>query len=143
GGRYAQVAVITPAADAAAPVPASAQEPAPGALLVSNALPPPSLPASPSASPSARPAAAAAAASASPPRPQDAAPVVRPTPVLVPIQGPLMLEGHYLGDLSGAVDGQGQGEVDAARFLDLIKPLVAPALFEDLRARAGTRERVA
>lgn len=136
GGRYALVAPITPALPASASAPAPAQDTPQSVTLANNVLPPPAIVAT--AAPADTPPAARPS-----PRPQDAAPVVRPTPVLVPIQGPLMLEGRYLGDLSGAVDGQGQGEVDAARFLDLIKPLVGPDLFEDLRGRAGTRERVA
>lgn len=76
-------------------------------------------------------------------RRQDATPVVRPTPVLIPVQGPLMLEGRYLGDLSGAVDAQGDGVVDVARLLDLLKPLVSPGLFQSLEARAGTLEQIA
>lgn len=78
-----------------------------------------------------------------PPPPQDQAPVTRPTPVLVPIQGPLVLEGHYLGDISGAVAGDGDGLVDADRLMDLLEPLVSPDLRDDLNARIAGRERVA
>lgn len=62
--------------------------------------------------------------------------------VLVPISGPLKLEGQYLGDISGAVDAEGRGVVDAARLLDLLKPLMNPALFSQLEARTAGVERV-
>lgn len=74
---------------------------------------------------------------------QDQAPVVRPTPVLVPIQGPLLLDGRYLGDISGAVDGQGEGEVAAHRLLELLEPLFSPDLTDRLRSQTLGRERVA
>ena len=74
---------------------------------------------------------------------QDQAPVTRPTPVLVPIQGPLLLDGHYLGDISGAVDGQGDGDIAAERLLELLTPLVSPDLSDSLRSQTLGRERVA
>lgn len=80
---------------------------------------------------------------AAPKAPQDQAPVTRPTPVLVPIQGPLLLDGRYLGDISGAVDGQGDGLVAADRLLELLEPLVSAPLAESLRAQTLGRERVA
>lgn len=82
-------------------------------------------------------------AGAAPDNPQEQAPVTRPTPVLVPIQGPLLLDGRYLGDISGAVDGQGDGMVAADRLLDLLEPLVSPELAESLRGQTLGREQVA
>lgn len=62
--------------------------------------------------------------------------------VLTPIQGPLKLDGRYLGDISGEVGLDGSGLVDAARLLDLLEPVMAPAGLQALRDRAGGRERV-
>src|SRR5690606_35373881 len=91
GGRYAYVAPI----DRDAPAhplqvgsrPATRTEAPPAPAIVVAALLPP------------------LAASA----PQDQEPAARPTPVLTPIQGPLLLDGRYVGDISGAVDPQGDG----------------------------------
>jgi outer membrane usher protein len=66
----------------------------------------------------------------------------RENPVLIPIQGPLKLEGQYLGDLSGAVDGQGKGVVDAARLLDLLKPLLSADSLAQLEARIAGAEQI-
>ena len=63
--------------------------------------------------------------------------------MLVPIQGPLLLEGRYRGDISGAVAGDGDGLVDAARLMDLLEPLVSLELRDDLSSRIAGRERVA
>lgn len=122
GGRYAYAAAIEihPSPDDRAQPPVPANSPAQAAMAAATG---------PGAGP--------------PPFAQDVAPVARPTPVLVPIQGPLLLQGQYLGDLSGAVDGQGDGIVDAARLLDLLKALVSPELFEALRTRSLGQERVA
>lgn len=62
--------------------------------------------------------------------------------ILTPIQGPLKLDGRYLGDISGEVGLDGSGLVDAARLLDLLEPVMAPAGLQALRDRAGGRERV-
>lgn len=64
-----------------------------------------------------------------------------PTRVLTPIQGPLTLDGRYLGELSGAVDPQGGGVVDARAFLDLVKPVVTPRQLAALQARIGGQDR--
>lgn len=63
--------------------------------------------------------------------------------VLTPIQGPLNLEGRYLGDLSGEVALDGWGRVDAVRLVDLLKPVASPQLLQALRDRIGGRERIA
>lgn len=117
GGRYAVVAAIIDADQGAQAQQAMASSPAAAGALA----------------PVAEPAA---------PAPQDSQ-TARPTPVLVPIQGPLKLEGQYLGDLSGAVDGQGDGVVAADRLLELLKPLLDPRLFADLEARTAGQERIA
>lgn len=64
------------------------------------------------------------------------------TTVLIPIQGPLTLDGKYIGDLSGAVDVSGGGVVDAVRLLDLLKPLLEPGLYGRVRARIAGQERI-
>ncbi|MDO1559636.1 hypothetical protein Q0812_09370 [Brevundimonas sp. 2R-24] len=74
---------------------------------------------------------------------QAQAPVTRPTPVLAPIQGPLLLDRRYLGDISGAVSGDGDGVVDADRLMTLLEPLVSPSLLDDLRSRILGRDRIA
>ena len=74
---------------------------------------------------------------------QEAGPAAgRQARVLTPIQGPLKLDGRYLGDISGEVGLDGSGLVDAARLLDLLEPVMAPAGLQALRDRAGGRERV-
>lgn len=78
----------------------------------------------------------AGAAGASPSEPSS------PPAVLSPIQGPLMLDGRYLGDLQGAVDLKGDGVVDARRLLELLDPLISRALGETLRSRIGAQQRV-
>jgi len=128
GGRYAYAVEIEPAPQA------RPAEPAPLAIAALTATPELALP----------PGLAAAVAPVAPaPVAQEAAQAARPTPVLVPIQGPFLLEGKYLGDLSGAVDGQGEGVVDATRLLDLLKPLVGPDVFEALSAVSAGKEQVA
>ncbi len=117
GGRYAHVVPISRGPPSAM---AKASVPPPAALPVDVSTP-----------------------SAAPEAPQDQAPVTRSTPVLVPIQGPLLLDGRYLGDISGAVDGQGDGLVAADRLLELLEPLVSPDLAESLRSQTLGRERVA
>jgi hypothetical protein len=74
---------------------------------------------------------------------QDVEPSPRPTPILVPIQGPLNLEGRYLGDLSGAVDPQGAGVVDTTRLLELLKPVINTELFDILSTLSAGQERIA
>ena len=64
------------------------------------------------------------------------------TKVLTPIQGPVTLDGKYLGDLSGAVDADGNGDVDAVRLLEIIKPLLDKDLLEQVQTRVAGRERV-
>lgn len=61
--------------------------------------------------------------------------------VLTPVQGPLLLDGRYLGDLSGAVDREGRGEVDTARLLDLTRPVLGGPAREALVARIAGRTR--
>ena len=73
---------------------------------------------------------------------QDETPSARPTPVLSPLQGPLTLEGKYLGDVSGEVDAQGGGLVDAAGLMDLLAPLLAPAVRQALVARIAAQSKV-
>ncbi len=92
---------------------------------------------------------AAGAASSVPPAldaaaggPQDQAPSARPTPVLSPIQGPLTLDGRYLGDLAGEVDLQGQGLVDAEGLMDLLGPSLAPAQRDRLKTIIASQKRV-
>lgn len=139
-GRYAEVVLITGAdrsrdarqelatsavsapASAPAPVPPPASAPAPGPVPMPVPEPAP-------------------ASNPNPAAPQQT--TARPTPVLAPIQGPLKLEGQYLGDLSGAVDAQGDGVVDADRLLELLKPLLSPQLFAELEARTAGQERIA
>lgn len=73
---------------------------------------------------------------------QEAGPAAgRQARILTPIQGPLKLDGRYLGDISGEVGLDGSGLVDAARLLDLLEPVMAPAGLQALRDRAGGRER--
>lgn len=61
--------------------------------------------------------------------------------VMTPVQGPLLLDGRYLGDLSGAVNPRGDGEVDTARLLDLTKPLLGEPAREALVGRIAGRPR--
>lgn len=92
---------------------------------------------------------AVGAASAVPPAPdaasdvlQDQTPSVRPTPVLTPVQGPLTLDGRYLGDISGEVDMQGEGMVDAVGLMDLLGPQLSPTLREILKTRIASQPKV-
>jgi outer membrane usher protein len=78
---------------------------------------------------------------ASPPI-QDQSPSVRPSSVFTPIQGPLTLDGKYLGDISGSVDAQGQGLVDATALLDLLRPQIGSELFTTLSGRIATQTKV-
>lgn len=87
--------------------------------------------------------ATAAASTAGGPRDDPQDPPTRPNSILTPIQGPLILEGQYLGDLSGAVDGQGDGVVDAARLMNLLTPLLSPALLAQLEGRIAGVEQIA
>lgn len=73
---------------------------------------------------------------------QDQIPSARPTPVLTPIQGPLTLDGRYLGDVSGLVDSQGEGVIDAKGLMDLLGPQVSPAVLEALRGRIAAQSKV-
>lgn len=73
---------------------------------------------------------------------QDQTPSARPTPVLTPIQGPLTLDGKYLGDVSGLVDPQGEGVVDAKGLMDLLGPQLAPSLLEALKGRIAAQSKV-
>jgi outer membrane usher protein len=73
---------------------------------------------------------------------QDEAPTARPTPVLTPIQGPLTLDGVYLGDISGEVDMQGEGVVDAVALMDLLGPKVSPGVRDRLKAIIASQRRV-
>lgn len=73
---------------------------------------------------------------------QDQSPAVRPSSVFTPIQGPLTLDGKYLGDISGAVDSQGQGLVDARALLDLLRPQVGSDLLTTLSGRIATQTKV-
>lgn len=67
----------------------------------------------------------------------------RQAQVLTPIQGPLNLEGRYLGDISGEVGLEGQGVIDAARLVGLIEGVVSSDLLQSLKDRIGGREKVA
>jgi outer membrane usher protein len=62
--------------------------------------------------------------------------------VLTPIQGPLKLDGRYLGDISGEVGLDGSGLVDAARLLGLLEPIMDPVELQALRDRTGGQEKV-
>lgn len=74
---------------------------------------------------------------------QEAGPATgRQARVLTPIQGPLKLDGRYLGDISGEVGLDGSGLVDAARLLALLEPVMDPAGLQALRDKAGGRDRV-
>jgi len=74
--------------------------------------------------------------------PQDEAPSARPTPVLTPIQGPLTLDGVYLGDVSGEVDMQGEGVIDAVALMDLLGSKVSPGVRDRLKAVIASQRRV-
>ncbi len=74
---------------------------------------------------------------------QDQSPSTRPTPVLNPIQGPLTLDGKYLGDVSGEVDAQGEGLIDASALMDLLGPQLSPAMRETLSSRIAAQAKVA
>ncbi|MGH7021769.1 MAG: hypothetical protein ACREEY_17965, partial [Brevundimonas sp.] len=73
---------------------------------------------------------------------QDEAPTARPTPVLTPIQGPLTLDGVYLGDISGEVDMQGEGVVDAVALMDLLGGKLSPSVRDRLKAVIASQRRV-
>ena len=73
---------------------------------------------------------------------QDQTPSARPMPVLSPIQGPLTLEGKYLGDISGEVGAQGEGLVDAAGLMDLLGAQLAPSVREALTGRIAAQSKV-
>lgn len=141
GGRYAYaVPIERPAMEAAASArPASAS--APPAILLPADL-------TPAAAPLAMAAVATAAASPPPAPPPANGGRAGQVPTgqavaLTPVQGPLMLDGRYLGDLSGEVDVQGEGVIDGPLLLDLLKPVLAPTVYETLRTRVGGQERVA
>lgn len=74
--------------------------------------------------------------------PQDQTPASRPTPVLSPIQGPLTLDGRYLGDLAGEVDMQGEGVVDAEALMDLLGPSLSSSQRDRLKAIIASQRRV-
>lgn len=142
GGRYAHAPSFLPFDPALGP---HDPEPAPGDPP-GSAQPVPGSTSTPAAAPG-DPVASAqpVPGSTSPPAAvgQDQTPTIRPTPVLTPIQGPLTLDGRYLGDISGEVDVQGEGLVDAARLLDLLAPVLGPELLATLRGRIAGQERVA
>ena len=73
---------------------------------------------------------------------QDEAPSARPTPVLTPIQGPLTLDGVYLGDISGEVDMQGEGVIDAVALMDLLGLKVAVEVRDRLKAVIAAQSKV-
>ena len=73
---------------------------------------------------------------------QDEAPSARPTPVLTPIQGPLTLDGRYIGDISGEVDMQGEGLIDAGALMDLLGGKVSPVVRDRLTAVIASQQRV-
>ena len=124
GGRYAYVVPITSSGGQGKIATPSIPTPAP------QPFSPPSSPAALAASSSAAPLISAAMQE-----------VGQGPVVLTPVQGPLLLDGRYLGDLSGAVDRRGDGEVDTARLLDLARPVLGEPAREALVARIGGRVR--
>lgn|GEM_PF-263643 len=140
GGRYAYAARIErepapPAAPTAAPATAddaaSAGRPAVGV----------------GANPAAAPLLIAASTSPAPimvtaPAPTSQVPTGQAV-ALMPVQGPLILDNRYLGDINGQVDISGRGLVNATLLLDLLKPVLSSAAYEALRTRIGGQERVA
>ncbi len=60
--------------------------------------------------------------------------------VRVPLEVSLRINDAFLGTISVAVDPKGTGEIDAVRFLALIRPVVAADLYAAMEARvAGGR----
>lgn len=146
GGRYAYAARIerepAPPAPTPAPPPISLA-PQPAADAASAGRPAVAVAANPAAAP-------LLMAASTPPEPilvtVPAAPSQVPSGqavALMPVQGPLVLDNRYLGDINGQVDISGRGLVNATLLLDLLKPVLSSAAYETLRTRVGGQERVA
>jgi len=58
-------------------------------------------------------------------------------------EAPVTLNERLIGEIGVRVDASGAGEVDAARFLELVAPLLARELAATLRAQLAGRQRVA
>lgn len=71
-----------------------------------------------------------------------ASPLGRVGPVRVPLEVSLRVNDAFLGTISVAVDPKGAGEIDAIRFLALIRPVVAADLYAAMEARVAGRPRV-
>jgi len=57
----------------------------------------------------------------------------------VPLDVPLMLNGKFLGTISVAVDGKGDGEIDARRLIELLGPVVTPKIKGLIEGRIAGR----
>ena len=63
-------------------------------------------------------------------------------PVRIPLEVSLKVNDKFLGTISIAVDPKGDGEIDAARLLALLKPVVGAELITALTARIAGRTKV-
>lgn len=71
-----------------------------------------------------------------------ASPLSRISPVRVPLEVALRVNGKFLGTISVAVDQEGCGEIDARRLIALIGPVIDAKLLEALNARIAGRAKV-
>lgn len=140
GGRYAYAARIErePAPSAAPATPPAVADDAASAGRPAVGV---------GANPAAAPLLIAASASPAPivvtaPAPASQVPTGQAVS-LMPVQGPLVLDNRYLGDINGQVDISGRGLVNAVLLMDLLKPVLSSATYETLRTRIGGQERVA
>lgn len=62
--------------------------------------------------------------------------------VRVPLEVSLVVNGKFLGTISVAVDAKGDGEIDAARLIDLLRPIVDATLLSAITARIAGKAKV-
>lgn len=69
---------------------------------------------------------------------------VAPTNVanLTPLDVPLALNDRFLGTISVAVDAKGEGEVDARRLVELLKPMISESILLGIEERIAGQARV-
>jgi len=74
---------------------------------------------------------------------QDSGPAVAgKIAVRVPLEVSLVVNGKFLGTISVAVDAKGDGEIDAVRLIDLLRPIVDAPLLSDINARIAGKTKV-
>lgn len=62
--------------------------------------------------------------------------------VRVPLEVSLVVNGKFLGTISVAVDAKGDGEIDAVRLIDLLRPIVDAPLLSAITARIAGKTKV-